>query len=35
MARRYTHAMHKKMKRNKLKGKKLLSDYITNKQGER
>lgn len=30
MARRYTHAMQKQ-----IKGKKLLSDYITNKQGER
>lgn len=35
MARRYTHAMHKKNEKKQIKGKKLLSDFITNKQGER
>lgn len=27
MARRYTHAMHKKNEKKQIKGKKLLSDY--------
>lgn len=30
MARRYTHAMHKKMKRNKLKGKNFYQTIYTN-----
>lgn len=35
MARRYTHAMHKKNEKKQITGNKLLSDYITNKKGER
>lgn len=30
MVRRYIYVMYKKMKRNKLKGKKILLDYIIN-----